>query len=363
MSAIKTQSIENTIIEFNVDSLATIREKLTPIQKKIIDACWQYHLIYEKALPFRSAALICGKEGVPISMGWINPTLLHETNDQGIRAFQLNIYGALLSLNGRESAALLIRLLDFIKIRFIDDNHLTRLQSLDIKNGLELSLEELDKLFKLLRLHGLHSLPISLAGWAENGPWELSISDEIVDLYLSEDIKSFLDLHLDKIDTNLNKKSKRRTVMDYFTHTNLSNDIDDLPLSKVSYVSKARLAELKAINNTDYDCTRLIGLCNELNDCAARENVYSVAILTRVILDHIPPIFGFDTFAEVASNYRDNGKSFKKSAERLQSQTRLVADKFLHSVIRKKEVLPNMHEVSFSQELESVLSEVCRLLK
>lgn len=42
---------------------------------------------------------------------------------------------------------------------------------------------------------------------------------------------------------------------------------------------------------------------------------------------------------------------------------RSVADKFLHLQIRNKEVVPDMYEVNFSQELESVLSEVCRLLK
>lgn len=43
--------------------------------------------------------------------------------------------------------------------------------------------------------------------------------------------------------------------------------------------------------------------------------------LPRAILDHVPPIFGFKSFAEVASNYGGE-KSFRKAMERLEKHSR-----------------------------------------
>jgi hypothetical protein len=129
------------------------------------------------------------------------------------------------------------------------------------------------------------------------------------------------------------------------------------------YVNLSRIEELKKIKNTRFDCTRLICMCEELNECASRNNVHSVIMLTRAILDHVPPAFEFTRFKEVASNYGGGGRSFKDSTERLEHQSRKVADRLLHMPIRDKEVAPNMNEVSFMSEIETLLSEFCRLLK
>ena len=56
-------------------------------------------------------------------------------------------------------------------------------------------------------------------------------------------------------------------------------------------------------------------------------------------LDHIPPLFGFNSFNEVANNY--GGKSFRGNMQHLQNSLRNIADNHLHSHIRKNEILPN----------------------
>ncbi len=70
-----------------------------------------------------------------------------------------------------------------------------------------------------------------------------------------------------------------------------------------TYVDPKRIAELKAIASTHFDLTRLIEYCDELNKCYADECYLAVAMLTRAILDHVPPIFQFNSFTEVANNY------------------------------------------------------------
>src|SRR5471032_3490508 len=129
------------------------------------------------------------------------------------------------------------------------------------------------------------------------------------------------------------------------------------------FVTGARLDALKHIEHPNFDCTRLICLCEELNACAAGRHAHAVILLTRAILDHIPPVFNLKSFAEVAANYGGAGRSFKACAERLEQHARKVADRLLHQSMRKSEIAPELKEVAFSQELEAVLAEVCRILK
>jgi Sec-independent protein translocase protein TatA len=60
-------------------------------------------------------------------------------------------------------------------------------------------------------------------------------------------------------------------------------------------------------------------------------------MLARALLDHIPPIFGFHTFPDLASQYGGGGKSFKECMNHLENSSRKIADAHLHSQIRKKE--------------------------
>ncbi len=88
----------------------------------------------------------------------------------------------------------------------------------------------------------------------------------------------------------------------------------------------------------------------------------SIAMIMRAIIDHIPPIFSVASFAEVANNY-SGSKTFKISMKLLQRSLRSVADSHLHIQIRNKETLPTFTQVNFKAELDSLLSEIIRLLK
>jgi hypothetical protein len=128
------------------------------------------------------------------------------------------------------------------------------------------------------------------------------------------------------------------------------------------YVAETRLQELKDIRSSRFDLTRLIRLCEEVNVAYRGQAYLSIAMLLRAIIDHVPPIFGFKTFAEVANNY--NGAiSFKQAMQHLGSALRAVADAHLHIQIRKKESLPELPQVDFRSPLDSLLGEIIRLLK
>ncbi len=128
------------------------------------------------------------------------------------------------------------------------------------------------------------------------------------------------------------------------------------------YVDLGRIEELRAIASPSFDLAKLIRLCEELNTCYDNECYFAVAMLTRAILDHVPPIFGCKNFTEVANNY-GGSKSFKECMEHLANSSKKIGDAHLHVQIRSKETLPNQTQVNFSSDLDVLLAEVVRILK
>ena len=129
------------------------------------------------------------------------------------------------------------------------------------------------------------------------------------------------------------------------------------------FVDPTRLAELRAIRSPDFDLSRLIRYCDELNSNFNESCFLSIPMLGRAILDHVPPILGCKSFSEVANNYSSGSKSFKQSMEHLENSVRKIADAYLHVHIRKSEVLPNRTQINFSSDLDVLLAEIVRLLK
>ncbi len=135
-------------------------------------------------------------------------------------------------------------------------------------------------------------------------------------------------------------------------------------LSKIKdskpYIEPARIQELKSLTAVNYDLTKLIRLCDELNNSFAEECYFATAMLARAILDHVPPLFGFKNFVEVANS---RSKSTKASLLNLSNSLRNIADSHLHLQIRRSESLPTARQVDFATDMDVLLSEVCRVLK
>jgi hypothetical protein len=128
------------------------------------------------------------------------------------------------------------------------------------------------------------------------------------------------------------------------------------------YVDPGRIEELTRLSAPQFDLTKLLELLRELDACHRQASYFAIAALVRTILDHVPPIFGFQTFAQVTANY-GGGKSFKDSMIRLQESARTIADQHLHATIRAREVIPAFPQVDFRPELDLLLAEIVRKLK
>lgn len=135
-----------------------------------------------------------------------------------------------------------------------------------------------------------------------------------------------------------------------------------LTTSSKEYIHQDRIKELREISSDKFDLCKLLKFCEELNDCYKTNNFLAIIMLTRALIDHIPPIFGVKTFSEVANNYSGT-KSFKESMDRLNASSRKIADQHLHTPIRKSESLPTMNQVDFSNDIDVLLAVIYRILK
>lgn len=138
----------------------------------------------------------------------------------------------------------------------------------------------------------------------------------------------------------------------------------EIKLSTTSraYVDPDRINDLKTLSNSQFDYSKLVRLCEELNICFAGECYLAMTMLTRSILDHVPPIFSVTTFSQIGNNY-SGSKSFKGAMQNLENSSRKIADYYLHSQIRSSESLPNATQIDFSNNLDLLLAEILRVSK
>jgi len=205
------------------------------------------------------------------------------------------------------------------------------------KAGLE---EEITaKSLKYAYVKHLHQLGISVPG----------ILDE---LRLSH--RSSLEFYsrlVEPVDKVMISPMDRRVPEEHFTAK---------PSPQALYISDVRINELADIKQSEYDFTKLLELLREVNSAYTSGMHFSIGALVRAILDHVPPVFGFKYFSEVANNYH-GGTSFKKTMQRLDNSLRNVANSLLHSQIRHSEVLPVFQRVDFRSDLDVLLGEIVRI--
>lgn len=348
-------------------SVPGVATDLTAEQRKLLDALWDHLCKTGESFPKRRLLPVLGQRPIMDVMEGMASGLMFEQYESGEKRYSLTMWGALSSSNGPRLLALYARLLDLVKNLHEDDNDLSSIDSDLIREKLVVSECELSELSSFAQLVTLPQMPMYFSGQsADWSTWYLAIREDVVDLFHAA---GSVDYFVQKLVTGRQQVEPNNGLTQMLALQSAaswgigSGGSGNVPKPANHFVAIERMEALQGIDHVDFDCTRLICLCDELNACAAGRHAHAVILLTRAILDHIPPIFGVGSFAEVASNYGGGGKSFKASAERLEKQARKVADRMLHQIIRSREVAPEMQEVAFSPELETILAEVCRLLK
>lgn len=126
--------------------------------------------------------------------------------------------------------------------------------------------------------------------------------------------------------------------------------------SNAAFLNTEVLIQLKAVQGSRLDLTKLVKMCEELNDAYARGNYISSALLLRAIMNHIPPVFGATTFSEVVAHA---GRSVKAILARLNEEARPIADLHTHFLMRPTEHLPTKNQLEpYKASFEVLIQEV-----
>jgi hypothetical protein len=112
--------------------------------------------------------------------------------------------------------------------------------------------------------------------------------------------------------------------------------------ANLAFLDHEALARLKAVESGRLDCSKLIRMCEELNDAYSRANFISATLLIKAIMNHVPPVFHVETFAQVVANA---GRSVKSILGRLENEARPVADLHTHIQMRTSESLPSKNQL------------------
>lgn len=338
----------------------TLRNRFNTQQREILTSIWRYYLKESRWMPARLLHVTNGsKKAVRPIIDQLGGSIVYEQEENGSPYYGLTFLGVLLSSDGEHIEELLTRYLRIVRILAEQETHRTHVSSNEALSHLRLSTKALLELGRALFLSPLYS-----GGTSSPTEWNAGLPKDIEDL--PDDLHTYIcERAVEHYDPNLPVTVLERRA--YLSHHNKTASHTELFLSAGNhptdiFVDESRFDRLKSIKSQQYDLTRLIELCKELNICYANQSYLAVAMLTRALLDHVPPIFGFNTFAEVANSYKGS-RSFKDSMLHLDNSCRKIADAHLHVPIQKKEVLPSKTQVNFTNDVDVLLAEIIRILE
>jgi hypothetical protein len=343
----------------NMNHLDILREKFDPRHRDILTDIWRYHLKDGHWIPTRFLHVTHGNKKIvrPI-LEQFGGSVVYEQVENNNSYYGLMFLGVLVCSDGERVEELVANYLRVAQTLALQEPKRTHISSEEALKHLRLTPERVMELGRILVLSPLRSdCSINSSGWNAGLPKEIEDLPDDLHAYIS-------DRAMERYNPDMPVDPSERQA--YLARNKITTSLSGTLLrtstyASVDYVDPARIAQLGIIRSEKYDLTRLIELCRELNVCYDNESYLAVAVLTRALLDHVPPIFGVTTFSEVANNYKGS-RSFREAMSHLDTSCRKIADAHLHVQIRRKEVLPTKTQVNFASDLDLLLAEIVTLL-
>ena len=172
-------------------------------------------------------------------------------------------------------------------------------------------------------------------------------------------VEEMLDNNDGNIDTNIITeahilRSKLLAIIDYLNEIKDDENYLKRIQSNSNFVEDEVINRLRSLQNTNFDLQKLIRFIEELNYTYRSGYYLSSILILRAIMNHIPPIFGMETFSQVVSQ---SNKSIKSILSKLEG-ARPIADLHTHMTIRKKEYLPTKNQIEpYKSSFEILINE------
>jgi hypothetical protein len=183
----------------------------------------------------------------------------------------------------------------------------------------------------------------------------LAAAKRVNDPDLSELIVG-LDMSPDCITDAYDLKAHLQGVIDYVREAANDPEYETGVRLNSAFLDQETMSKLKSAKLLAFDLTKVIRFCEELNDSYRRGNYLSCALIIRALMNHVPPIFGAQTFAQVVAS---SGKSVKAILGRLEDEARPIADLHTHMHIRQRESLPSRNQIDlYKPSFEILIQEI-----
>ena len=121
-----------------------------------------------------------------------------------------------------------------------------------------------------------------------------------------------------------------------------------------SFINNVFISDLERIYHKEFDLTRLVKYCREVNENFQHGNYFSFLFVSRAILDHCPLIFGYPTFDSLCEQLPTRN-SLKSVASKLNGSLKKIADHHIHKQIGSKETLPVEQEIDFKSDMNFLI--------
>jgi hypothetical protein len=364
-------------VDLDDTKLTRLRKSLTPLQQSMLDGAWIHLVKNGKPISQRAFFHAFPREQSEPALDALGGKVIIQHYVDGTNSFSATLLGALLTSSGPHLEDLLYRCLQLVLEQYEKHPELQSLSSEQLQTGGAFQPAEVEELRLMLSL-AYHSLVIFGGGGHAGGPWTLLVRDEVDQLRAVSDWRAYLHAEVTKtFDPSFPVSEAKRAALvpqwSLLDRPDVGNSIVQVSsepavtvelaprATKHSYVDPSRLEELRAVQSDMWDLKRLVRMCEELNSSYEHGSYIACSMLVRSVVDHVPPIFGFKSFAEVSSNYAGN-KSFRASMSHLDRSLRNLADGNLHTHIRQTESLPTETQVRFWADLDRLLEEIVRIL-
>lgn len=122
------------------------------------------------------------------------------------------------------------------------------------------------------------------------------------------------------------------------------------------FVNSQVIERLRSVDQTRFKTVFLVRLCEEINSCFSHGNIVCTALVMRTVLNHIPPVFGRNSFKEVVES---GPRSTKSIFRHLEDGLRKIADSLGHGTISSTPLYPSASQVEpYKPQFEVLLNTV-----
>jgi len=171
--------------------LTRLRDSLTELQRAVLNRLWAHMEQTGKPMSQRAFYFDFSRDESDPAIDALGGKIVIQNYVEGINCYAPTLLGALLSSKGPALEDILCRCLKFVRARYEADRELRSLTSDQLKEGGGLTRDETETLRILMSL-AYHELVITGGGGAKDGPWTLSVREEVDRLRQVEDWQAYL---------------------------------------------------------------------------------------------------------------------------------------------------------------------------